>query len=129
MCSAKIEPIVYACYDLTFCRLLGGSLGLQLKSFPHAWTDGQNSYIAGLVHVGEEPGDGNVADGLLEEHLLYGGRADRAERRQEQQQLPKATGLSRVPGRDASGGQKAKSKFYSCCPKHKSQFTFGCFTA
>lgn len=40
-----------------------------------------SSYIAGLVHVGEEPCDGHVSDGLLEEHLLYGGRADRAERR------------------------------------------------
>lgn len=37
--------------------------------------DGENSYIAGLVHVREEPGDGHVADCLLEEHLLDGGRA------------------------------------------------------
>ena len=61
------------------------------------WTDGEDSYIAGLVHVGEEPGDGHVPDGLLEEHLLYGGRADGAERGQEQEQLAEATGLSRVP--------------------------------
>jgi len=59
--------------------------------------DGENSYIAGLVHVGEEPGDGHVADGLLEEHLLDGGRAHRAESRQEQEQLPEATRLGRVP--------------------------------
>lgn len=55
------------------------------------------SYIARLVHVGEEPGDGHVADGLLEEHLLYGGRVDGAQRRQQQEQLAEATGLSRVP--------------------------------
>lgn len=61
-------------------------------------TDGENSYIAGFVHIGEEPGDGHVADGLLEEHLLYGGRADRAESRQQQEQLTEATRLSRVPG-------------------------------
>lgn len=66
----------------------------------------ESSYIAGLVHVGEEPGDGHVADGLLEEHLLYGGRADRAERRQEQEQLPEAAGLSRVPETQHWGGQK-----------------------
>lgn len=67
----------------------------------------KNSYIAGLVHVGEEPSDGDVADGLLEEHLLYGGRADRAERRQQQEQLPEATGLSRVPGRHERGSKTA----------------------
>lgn len=66
----------------------------------------ENLYIAGLVHVGEEPGDGNVPDGLLEEHLLYGGRADRAERRQEQEQLPEAAGLSGVPETHHLGSQK-----------------------
>lgn len=59
--------------------------------------DGENSYIAGFVHIGQEPGDGNVADGLFEEHLLYGGRADRAEGRQQQEELTKTTRLSRVP--------------------------------
>lgn len=56
------------------------------------------SYVAGLVHVREEPGDGHVADGLLEEHLLDGGRAHRAERRQQQEQLAEAARLGRVPG-------------------------------
>lgn len=69
-------------------------------SFPssRAPADGENSYIAGFVHIGQEPGDGNVADGLFEEHLLYGGRADRAEGRQQQEELTKTTRLSRVPG-------------------------------
>lgn len=71
-----------------------GLWAFQLKSLPDG---GENSYIAGLVHVGEEPGDGHVADGFLEEHLLYGGRAHGAQRRQEQEQLPEATRLSRVP--------------------------------
>lgn len=96
---SKNSTNVYTWYDLTFCRLLGGSLGLQRKSFPRAWTDGENSYITGLVHVREEPGDGHVADCLLEEHLLYGGRAHRAECWEEQEQLPEATGLSWVPER------------------------------
>lgn len=93
---SKNSPSGYTCcYDLSLCRLLGGSHSGPVAQvfFP----DGDNSYIAGLVHVGEEPGDGDVADGLLEEHLLYGGRAHRAERREEQEQLPEATRLSRVP--------------------------------
>lgn len=69
--------------------------------------DGENSYIAGLVHVREEPGDGHVADCLLEEHLLDGGRAHRAERWQEQEELAEATGLSRVPGRHERGSNTA----------------------
>lgn len=60
--------------------------------------EGGGSYVAGLVHVREEPGDGHVADGLLEEHLLDGGRAHRAERRQQQEQLAEAARLGRVPG-------------------------------
>ena len=68
-----------------------------------------NSYIAGLVHVGEQPGDGDVADGLLEEHFLYGGRAHRAERREEQEQLPEATRLSRVPETHHWGQKQAFS--------------------
>lgn len=68
--------------------------------------DGDNSYITGLVHVREEPGDGHVADCLLEEHLLYGGRAHRAQCWQEQEQLPEATGLSWVPERHRRWGQK-----------------------
>jgi len=55
------------------------------------------SYIAGLVHVGEQSGDGHVADGLLEEHLLDGGGGDGAQRGEQQEQLPEATRLSGVP--------------------------------
>ena len=60
-------------------------------------TDKRKSYIARLVHVGEQPRDGHVANGLLEEYLLYGGGADGAQRGQQQQQLPEAAGLSGVP--------------------------------
>lgn len=69
----------------------------------------EKSYITGLVHVWQEPGDGHVADGLLEEHLLYGGRADGAERRQEQEQLPEAAGLGRVPETHHVGSEPASS--------------------
>lgn len=62
-------------------------------------TEGRESYVAGLVHVRQEPGDGDVADSLLEEHLLDGGGADGAQRGQEQEELSKATGLSWVPER------------------------------
>lgn len=79
------------------------ALGPQLQSFLPSQTDGEDSYIAGLVHVGQEPGDGNVSDGFLEEHLLDGGRADGAQRRQQQQQLPKAAGLGGVPATTAPG--------------------------
>lgn len=71
-----------------------------------SWTDGRDSYVAGLVHVRQEPGDGDVADSLLEEHLLDGGGADGAQRGQEQEELSKATGLSRVPERHFPMGQK-----------------------
>lgn len=58
----------------------------------------RDSDVAGLVHVREEPGDGDVADGLLEEHLLDGGGADRVQGRQQQEELSKTAGLSWVPG-------------------------------
>ncbi|PWA27400.1 hypothetical protein CCH79_00000414 [Gambusia affinis] len=44
-----------------------------------------------------KPCDGNVPNGLFEEHFLYGGGADGAECWEEQQQLPEAAGLSWVP--------------------------------
>lgn len=109
-------------WHLTFCPLPGGSLGLQLKYFPCAWSHDEKSYIAGLVHVGQEPGDGHVSDGLLEEHLLNGGRADGAEGRQEQEQLPEATWLSRVPEIHRTGSKSAslrgaaRSLFNQCAP-------------
>lgn len=58
----------------------------------------EDLYVAGLVHVREEPGDGDVADGLLEEHFLDGGGAHRAERWQQQEELAEAARLGRVPG-------------------------------
>ena len=44
----------------------------------------QNSYVTWFVHVREQPGYGDVSDGLLEEDLLDGGRADRPEGGQQQ---------------------------------------------
>lgn len=85
---------------------LCGSPGVQLKVFFVKSFSSEDSYIAGLVHVGEEPRDGHVADGLLEEHLLDGGRGDRAQGREEQEQLPEATGLSWVPAKTSPGNQR-----------------------
>lgn len=80
---------------------MGWDSGLSARV--SSWTGGRGSYVAGLVHVRQEPGDGDVADGLLEEHLLDGGGADGAQRGQEQEELSKATGLSWVPERQFPG--------------------------
>lgn len=77
----------------------GGEMSLRPSSRVSSWTDNRDSYVAGLVHVRQEPGDGDVADSLLKEHLLDGGGADGAQGGQEQEELSEATGLSRVPGR------------------------------
>lgn len=76
--------------------------GLQLEG---------DSDVAGLVHVREEPRDGDVADGLLEKHLLDGGGADGVQGGQQQEELSKSAGLSWVPGGGQSfpKGQKCAS--------------------
>lgn len=47
-----------------------------------------------VVHVSEDPFDGNVADGVLEEESLHRGRADGSQARQKQQESAEARGLA-----------------------------------
>lgn len=49
-----------------------------------------------MVHVAQEAGDGDLADGLAEEELLDGGLADGAQAGHEEQQAAEACGLARV---------------------------------
>lgn len=105
----------HCCYRVTECHFPGPAFFLSFFLHFSVLLGGRStklvcSYVTWFVHVGEKPCDGHVSNRLPKEHFFNCGRADWTQRRQEQQQLPEAARLSRVPRTKRRSGDQWTQK-------------------